>query len=467
MLPNFDSNAPKAEEQGLQGLVDQEPYSYDKIVKVADEFASDIRIKSKVFAEVVQSKWSEVKPLFTYNPETKMFEMPWDKMENLFLEKIFPSMRDVVNSNLRAQLTVELEKCRGGRSLVSGSLEELIQIIGHDVMHLPPRAWLFDSLYHFKILDESNNRIVRIPKDWMEYYDKAILDAEKLSNVIATVVDYSRGVLDNIFGYKVKEKPFKLADSLTNIGRIIKGRFSSLDFDLLINPSPDELTVFNRNRIVIIVDPELELKTSESFIFADIYNLVKNSAKAIEEKYSNELKLKNSFGANTFLNVLKYRLDGKETPTKPNQIVISANLSEDSVVLTVDDTGVGLSLDKAMSKVVEAMNVAIDIKRNLENSAWFNAMLALGLSEDAEMLIAWSKGDHNAIRAITIGTILSIQHLTGYEAEAWNLRSMTSGLGLLSVNYLAGVLGGKLLATNKFNGGAFFTLSLPKASVGL
>jgi len=451
---------------------------------IATEFSADIRAKSKEFAEVVKQKWSEVKPLFKYNPNTEMFEMPWDKFDTDFRKIIYEPMRTIISNDYRRKMMKELKVLRVERTTVPETFQVLEDIIDHDIMHLSPRYWLQDCMYHFKVRNDNNERVIRLPKDWMDFYEEAINDAEKLTNVLALVVDYSKQVIENLEGQKVEEKPFKLVDTFTNMARIIKGRFTWLDFDLLVNPTPKELEELHRNRIVLIVDPELELKASESFIFADIYNLVKNSAKAIEEKTSKEIK---KINGNTDLNSamdqifetnesvkrvelddeLDYRLQGREIPIKPNQIVISASLSEDSIVLTIDDTGVGLSLDGAMSKIIQAMNIATQVSPDLETSSWFNAILALGFSREAELLLAWSKGDHKAYRFLTIGAILGMQHIRGYQADDWRLRSITGGLGLLSANYLAGELGGKLLATNKFNGGAFFTLSLPKASVEL
>lgn len=472
MFPNLDSGYQNQDQTPeIPKVPEQSAYS-----KVADEFSADIRAKSKEFARVAQDKWLKLKPLFTYIPETEMFELPWDLFEKNFYndEELFKPMKAIVSTEMRRAVYRELRNCTNGVSLVSGSIRELEIIIDHDIMHLPPRTWLYDSLAQFKIYEEDDKKIIRIPKEWMEFYDEAVRDAEKLTNVVALVVDYSKEVIENLSGRKVEEKPFKLADTLTNIGRIIKGRFSFLDFDLLINPSQEDLDKFDKNRIVINVDPDLELTTAESFIFADIYNLVKNSAKSLDQKTDKELSIdttvieaspnKKYRGLDT---VLKNRIEHRKKVERPNQIVISANLSDDSLVLTVDDTGVGLSLDGAMEKIVSAMNIATDLNTNLESSTWFNAVKALGFARDAELLLAWSQGDHYAFRMVTIGAILGIQHLIGYQAEAWNLQNFTSGLGLLSVNFLAGILGGKVLATNKYNGGAFFTLSLPKASVGL
>lgn len=451
---------------------------------IASEFSTDIRAKSKEFAEVVQKKWSEVKPLFKYNPITEMFEMPWDKFDTDFRKIIYEPMRTIISNDYRRKMMKELKVLRVERTTVPETFQVLEDIIDHDIMHLSPRYWLQDCMYHFTVRNEDNERVIRLPKDWMEFYEEAINDAEKLTNVLALVVDYSKQVIENSVGQKVVEKPFKLVDTFTNIARIVKGRFTWLDFDLLVNPTPKELEELHRNRIVLIVDPELELKASESFIFADIYNLVKNSAKTIDEKTREEIKkikgstdLDSSMDQMSEINEavkrfelddeLDYRLKGKEIPIKPNQIVISANLSEDSIVLTVDDTGVGLSLDNAMSKIIQAMNIATQENPDLETSSWFNAILELGFSREAELLLAWSKGDHKAYRFLTIGAILGMQHIRGYQADDWRLRSITGGLGLVSANYLAGELGGKLLATNKYNGGAFFTLSLPKESVGI
>jgi len=451
---------------------------------IASEFSADIRAKSKEFAEFVKQKWSEVKPLFKYNPNTKMFEMPWDMFDTDFQKISYEQMRTIISNDYRRKMMKELKVLRVERTTVPETFQVLEDIIDHDLMHLSPRYWLQDCMYHFTVRNDNNERVIRLPADWMDFYEEAINDAEKLTNVLALVVDYSKQVIENLEGQKVEEKPFKLVDTFTNIARIIKGRFTWLDFDLLVNPTPKKLEELHRNRIVIIVDPELELKASESFIFADIYNLVKNSAKAIDEKTRKEIKkikgstdLDSSMDQMSEINEavkrvelddeLDYRLQGKEIPIKPNQIVISANFSEDSIVLTVDDTGVGLSLDNAMSKIIQAMNIATQVSPDLETSSWFNAILALGFSREAELLLAWSKGDHKAYRFLTIGAILGMQHIRGYQADDWRLRSITGGLGLVSANYLAGELGGKLLATNKYNGGAFFTLSLPKASVGL
>lgn len=451
---------------------------------VADELSADIKVKSKEFAEFVKQRWNEVKPLFKYNPDTEMFEMPWDKFDTDFRKKLYKPMSTLISTDHRRKMMKELKVLRAERTTVPETFQILEDIVDHDIMHLSPRYWLQECMYHFTVSNDNNERVIRLPKDWMEFYEEAINDSEKLTNILALVVDYSKQVIENSVEQKVEEKPFKLVDTFTNIARIIKGRFAWLDFDLLVNPTPKELEKLHRNRIVLIVDPELELKASESFIFADIYNLVKNSTKAIEEKTRKEIEqLKSKTDLNVELDKmallnqvskidelddeLDYRLLGKEIPIKPNQIVISANLSEDSIVLTVDDTGVGLSLDDAMSKIIQAMNIATQVNTDLETSSWFNAVLALGFSREAELLLAWSKGDHKAYRFLTIGAILGMQHIRGYQADDWKLRSITGGLGLLSANYLAGELGGKLLATNKYNGGAFFTLSLPKASVGL
>lgn len=443
-----------------------------KIIAAADALAKDIRERGTVqFAEALRKAWTELKKEFKDRGDGFM-EVKKDKL-GAFNKEIWPTSIRIFDKALSKNLRDVLEEGSKTNIRLSAAYDELNTIFNHDIMHILPRLWLIDPFLTLEMSKAKGNpdKLTSIvPTDWVNHFDTLISEIEQSVNAVALVVEYCKGVAEVNLGIPTETKQFKLIDTLTAIARIMKGRFYFDDYELLINPTEEETKEFKQNRIVVIVDPNLVLNSAEGFIFADIYNLVKNSAKAISEKIGKQLnppKEKEIYYVREN-HPFDYRLDLEDCPLEPFQIIITAKLSEKDIVFTIDDTGVGISIDGALEKVKRTMRDTMNLDIKLGESSWYKAMEALGLSQDAQMFISWAEGDHNAIRHISIGSILSIQHLFAYEADSWRLRSFTSGgIGMLSINYLVHILGGSVLGTNKFNGGAFFTLSLPKASVGL
>jgi hypothetical protein len=139
---------------------------------------------------------------------------------------------------------------------------------------------------------------------------------------------------------------------------------------------------------------------------------------------------------------------------------------DNAIQFLVSDEGRGISLDESLKRLHKelANRIETDGVDKIKNSEWMkNIKRALG-KKQASLLLAWPN-DPFAIRGLTVGSILDLQFVAGFSGQSWELRSVTSGTGLWGVRYLTEKLGGVVMGTNSFDGGAVFSITLPKERI--
>jgi len=190
-------------------------------------------------------------------------------------------------------------------------------------------------------------------------------------------------------------------------------------------------------------------------VFAMIYNLAKNAAKAnVQIHYQEEDQALSKL----------YNLGDKLE--HPRHIYLKIRETGKRIIISVRDLACGMSMDEALKRMHDAIVEQLEDKTpdEIRKSQWYcNIRRQIG-QQQAELLITWPR-ESEALRKIKVGTIFDCQFVAGFGKGYWRLNSNTSGLGLWGVRYVTETLGGTVMATNSFEGGAEFTISLPKNSV--
>ena len=140
--------------------------------------------------------------------------------------------------------------------------------------------------------------------------------------------------------------------------------------------------------------------------------------------------------------------------------------AQDYLQISVADDGRGLSLDTSLARFQKELGIRLTetgAEKVLSSEWYYNIQRAIG-REQAERLIAWPY-DPQLLRGVTVGTIFDLQFIVGFSESSWEIRSLTSGMGLWGVRYITEKLGGSVVGTNQFDKGALFTITLPNKNL--
>ncbi|MBI4064887.1 hypothetical protein HY409_00755 [Candidatus Gottesmanbacteria bacterium] len=323
----------------------------------------------------------------------------------------------------------------------------------HDIHHLDPMS-LFDLFMTIQY-EAYQSGTMFLYNRHQEYLTTIIDRMEELSAIKALPLEFVGAIAEMESGLDIPQKVFNPLTMLEEIAIMIKGRFSPDDYDILINKEAQSDD--SKNYILVNCSPDLFIQANKPMIFAIIYNLVKNAAKANGEKHYDQndqalTKLYKSLGP------LEH----------PMNLELTIEDNGDYLVLSVGDQADGLSLDKSLKRLHEEFIRRLSEQgiEQLSQSEWYRNLRRAFGDEQTEILFAWPKNPY-ALRMLHVGTILDAQFVAGFAPDTWEIRSVTSGTGLWGVRYITERLGGVVLATNKFEGGALFSVMITKASIGL
>jgi signal transduction histidine kinase len=326
--------------------------------------------------------------------------------------------------------------------------------LAHDYHHLNP----LETMNILISLGETTNR-TGLPEQENAYSvlgrDIALLKDTLLNS--GTLARYSVlpiEVIENIclfeLGIPISEEAFNLSELFMAIASLIQARFIREDFQFVSgNERPDPA----RNCIIIRVPDNLTLHTNKSMLFSIVYNLAKNAAKAMLERHNNEGDIALS------------RLQGY--PNSPRAIIIEAQELHNDLNISVIDEGIGLSLDKALQATRNTLRSLSQLPwPEVVRSELYQSLLAAVGETELKLLLAWPSSDA-ALGNAQVKTILSTAVVAGLSGSIPDLESINSGMGLWSVRYFIERLKGNIAAINRYNGGAIFSLTLPKSAIDL
>jgi len=237
---------------------------------------------------------------------------------------------------------------------------------------------------------------------------------------------------------------FKLPDLLFAIGNMVTQREILLDF-AVTTPETRE-----PERYEIIIDaPEIEMQGLWGSTTSILYNLVKNSYKTFMPRVFSPDDESNP-GEQIRKSPLVQRFEKGIMPSNPGKIYVSARAAEeaDAVVFHVADCGCGLDLDNLLTATRKLY--AEGLLRAKDSESIYRAMQK------------WSGNDY-AVRDLSIGEVFDMAFLprvSGFSADP--RFGPSSGLGLWGLRVLMDRLGGVILPTNRYEGGALFTVVVPR-----
>lgn len=347
-----------------------------------------------------------------------------------------------------------------------------VSVLAHEVDHLRKykidwaylATFLFHDFYHISPIElfqlfiavdsREENGQIRMFDRHKKYLDEVAQRGEEMASQLALPVEFVHDALLLETGEQIPTREFSPLQVLERIAFLIKGRFAVDDYNLLVNPKNIDKTT-PVNRLIVRGDECLTVNTSEAMIFSVIYNLAKNAAKANAIKHWEDHD-----------QALVKAYDNKGDVAHPRSLGLIVKENEDSVSFSVSDDANGLSLDGSLQRIHEELSRQIkQYGGNIRESEWYwNLRRTLG--DQAELIIAWPSNPY-ALREVTVGSIMDCQFILAFSGVSWELRTFTSGMGLWGVRYLTERLGGTVIGTNKFEGGALFTVNIPKTSLGL
>jgi signal transduction histidine kinase len=325
----------------------------------------------------------------------------------------------------------------------------------HDINHLLPSLlfWQLEMVLDVRARRNKSDRMELLDPH-KKYIDRTVERVGELAAVISYPLRFIAGVAKIEQGKELPVSTFKPYELLEMIAYILHGCFMNNDYELLANPRsiPEEI----RNRIIVRIPEDLVLTCNKEMLFSILYNLAKNAAKANSRYHAehDDVSLDNQYFKGGRLK-------------KPCSIYLDTREDDDNIFFLVGDEGNGLSIDNSLQRIHEQLRSMLSKSsvQEVRASEWFwNVCRVLG-SEQAEYLIAWPERPM-ALRGLTVGSLFDLHFLAGFGLEPWGLLgTITSGMGLWGVRYFTERLGGTVMGTNKFEGGALFSLSIPKDQV--
>lgn len=198
-----------------------------------------------------------------------------------------------------------------------------------------------------------------------------------------------------------------------------------------------------RNQIILDLD-DASVISCPAMVWAIIHNLLKNAGKELT-------------GPLGYESDMYKRLHNGEIPKEPKKnLVKTQSLKDRGITLVhVADSGKGLQVDEIIDGLKEILEKGLidgsNVGRQIQG-----------------ILKQWQGGNPFAIRRLRQGTIYDftgLVRLSGF-ATRERTKSSSSGLGLWGANYLIDKLGGAIIPTNTFDGGALFTVIIPNRYFG-
>lgn len=419
------------------------PATWSDIERTAHQSASDYRARAKLYHSTIAPAWLQFTDQMI--PSSDGWHFTQQALEGLGDSSEQASQ--LLNDRGLADLREQLEQVEPGN--YDNSLLRLFLL--HDFYHIEP-SHLFNL---FPFLESSRDRqtgSIRILDRHKQFLDQTVGRSQKYAALMALPLEFIEGIAQIRQKKEPLSQSFGPADLFHDIATIVKGRFILADFGIEQNGLVDDEA--SLNRISISVDPDLRLTANQAMIFSPFYNLTKNAAKAYIEKLKKKVPLYAAYGK------------GETEISDPCKIQLALQVGEKHVFITVSDNGDGLSLDRGLRKFHDEYMIRLDTfgRENLHKSEWYwNIRRAIG-DEQAEILFAWPTDDRS-IRGVNVGSIWDCAFVSGFDGDLQSIRSFTSGMGLWGVRYLTEILGGSVMVTNKFTGGADFTIALPKDRV--
>lgn len=209
-----------------------------------------------------------------------------------------------------------------------------------------------------------------------------------------------------------------------------------------------------KNRIILDIDPKLEIVANPAMLFGILYNLLKNAAKA-----------NNVVHIHTNNRAMHLAYETNEQLKHPLNLKVQAHQQGESVVISVIDEGRGMSLDLALDRFKEQLShrLAKNSIHEIKESEWFKTIAKAAGVQQATLLTDWHTNP-DALLDVLVRTIFVLQFVAGFSSDSWEIRSVSSGTGLWGVRYILELLEGSVHATNDYHGGAKFTITLPMNS---
>lgn len=418
------------------------------------------------FSEIGNSSLAAAHKIHDVSPSFRTsIEHAWEKVTvHLIREKNFwlgpyPVLSEFYKTVIHESLRIRPQESFQVPYMIDqwgGVNDDFITLAGfleHDLEYLGPRFGLnfMDSALQSRY--QAPNDMVRIFDNQKTHMEEFVKRAEDLAHAFALPFEFVHAVMMQESAQPVPTERFNPLDLLDLIALQLRGRFAAEDFVIVKNA--DFPTDEKSNHIVINGSGNISVVANRAMLYLLIENIAKNAAKANTIKHYRE---------HDEALIKRYT---QEQLANPRNIAISMTDDTDLLIVSVSDEGDGISLDGSIKRA--QMELAEQIKKQgidrVRHTEWYRNLTRI-LGDQAELFIAWPSNPF-ALREITIGTLFDLQFVAGFSGKSWKIRSFTSGTGLWGVRYVTEHLGGTVMGTNKFEGGAYFSIAIPKKNLSV
>lgn len=424
------------------------PIPFSEIGTFALQSAEQARAQSKLYAQAARAGWNDFSS--TCTQVNDRWCTPLGAFTR-FSTSVSDASKLIGYDDNSIKLAHMMETLEG----IKDDYITLGAFLIHDMHHIRP----IEAFAHLLTIENTHLHTSDKQTVWMFDRHKHLLQelidrGEELGDLMTLPFEFVHGIAALETNEQLPVRRFHPYDILDIISLHIQGRFASDDYRVARNTTTDKTTP--SNWIIVNAPEDLTVETNKAMLFSVIYNLVKNAAKANSELH----------GAQK--NKALYNLYHNNEPLKtPRNLTLSLKETDDSLIFSIGDEGLGLSLDDSLTRA--QVNLARTIQQfgaeNVPETEWYRNIRRI-LGHQAEYLIAWPT-DPFALRRLKIGSLFDLQFCAGFEGDTWKLRTFTSGTGLWGVRYLTERLGGTVMGTNKFEGGAYFSVAIPKNNLNV
>jgi signal transduction histidine kinase len=436
-----------------QELIEKYPYleghdiaSYSDIVEVATETEKLLNVDIQTVKPLLKQAYLDFRN--SLQPPENNFWLG-NKSEFFNFWKDLQSINKIISSDG----TNLLRNLMFSKSGENPDYRELSTFLTHDLRYLRP-------IYLYNLLTEVDNHLhmtgkLEIHDRHLQFFDELSENNFKLLDQMVYPIRFVREIADLENSHRIKKENFKPIEDIYNIALWIKGALFTEDFDININTGSKADQ--SANCININCDTDLNIKASRSMLFLTLFNIINNAAKA--QAFTHERVDDSSI-------VKLYENQGKQE--HPRSITIDIQKSGDNLVFKIKDEGSGISLDDSLNRFHTSLIQQLEYKTpdQIRNSVWYwNMRKKIGIKQ-TECLMSWPSNP-DILRKINVGSILDCQFLQWFSREGLQIPSAISGLGLWGVRYISDRLGGMVIATNSFNGGAIISLIIPLRNLGI
>lgn len=436
------------------------PAFFEQVLEKSSLVAENLRNQANIYGQRMNEIWDNFHPHLTKSRSGWLIS---PSQYSIFYKQVGSALQSIDTKDVTNAIQPVLDHAQD--DTISHELFYVVDIMNHDLFHLEQSISPLNLLSWLKLKTQAyHNKNVVIPNRHKDFLNLAIPKSSQLAHVLAFLPEYLQGLINLEQDRTLVNRPVNLIQLFETISFLLKQRFLVEDYEILVNPPVDQSR--QSNKIIISGPDGLTININEAMLFGIIYNLAKNAGKAIQSQNLSDIPMKPTIAMKEVVKRNYRYVAGRSRiePANPMEIFLHCEESDNHVIIEVGDSGPGLSVDNFINKIRGHIKTGLETMtpEELRQTDWFWQLRKQVGGQQAEFIMAWPT-DPNAFRNIQMGTVIDAQFFyRGFSGEDRGIRDITSGIGLPAVNYLTGRLGATVIGTNKFDGGALFTIILPK-----